>query len=605
MWSVDANRVLFALCSLLSSVSGSFCPVRMRRGVRQLCFRIASRPLKMCGLHRRVSCAVTLASLPTCYRGPLAGGNRHQSSLTEKRFHCSVCQKSFRLEMAANLHLQQAHNGDGAIIAGAGPGQGESATQTTASVFTTAPPQGPTTVTTLSALQERRPHRRERPTPKPLHKPDVVLPPSVMEELLGVWDLMGLRRLEGMFIHSSMIMKVFAAKPDDHPLYDPVVPEGDNPFQSQVSNHAVASIAHGGVNGAVLDNAFVLASDVSYGPFRPASCPNPLSSTATTEVAKVRPKQVPVAEEPADAPVTPYGKLPKFGEHLLTPHPSSDTASATVASPFAAAVQESPFAGHVDSPFATATSPFVSSEEALAPPVETAPSPFTSPGAASPFVVEGCAVEAADYSPFGTLHPYIPGTPADVSSFTSSSAKPETPPPEHPCESCGRTFTSHEGLRMHAKAKHGIDLPRKTVKKKQSIPELPAYIPSPVDLSMTTPFGSERKEQSWAETEVIPHAVSVSNITLTGRVLDIEPSKGGQSYTHITIFVNGETREDSERLTVLCASTNVPVSLQREDTVFVCGTLRLLPTYENRVNKYYSTPAVLVASPTGIMCKVS
>jgi len=143
------------------------------------------------------------------------------SAVSDKKFHCSICKKAYRLEQAARLHLAQAHGGEGTVEAGPGPGQTPEAPSTPAA-RNVAQPVPRQELSGSSQEEERRP-RRMRGTPKPLHTPDVQCPPAAMSEMLAVWDKIGVARVDS-FVHSSMILTVFAAKPSDAPTgpaYEP------------------------------------------------------------------------------------------------------------------------------------------------------------------------------------------------------------------------------------------------------------------------------------------------------------------------------------------------------------------------------------------------
>ncbi|KAH8620707.1 hypothetical protein ERJ75_000053000 [Trypanosoma vivax] len=163
---------------------------------------------------------------------------------------------------------------------------------------------------------------------------------------------------------------------------------------------------------------------------------------------------------------------------------------------------------------------------------------------------------------------------------------------------------------MHSKAKHNVVLERPkdaNKKTKRSVPDLPAYVPSPVDLSSTSPFGMTNTcSASWTETEIVPHAQCVSNITIVGRVLDV--TTAGEDISHVTVFVEGEQSGEEETVMLCCfgdVSTLVRNTLKRNAVVFVNGTLRLHPVYEASNNKYYVSPVVHVALPTGTLCVIT
>ncbi|KAF8287909.1 putative RNA editing complex protein MP63 [Trypanosoma cruzi] len=540
---------------------------------------------------------------------------RFQSS-SDKKFHCSVCKKAFRLEMAAKLHLQQAHGGDGSVEAGPGPGA-----ETAPTAIPSAPPSSPIE-RNFTDEEERRP-RRMRPTPKPLHQPDRGVPDADMAELLGVWDKIGLNRLEGSFVHSTMVMKVFAARPDvtEQPLYEPVTPEGDNPFEnmdqidaraaseSYVKDHALTEVD--------LKGPFAPAPDQTLNPFRAGKVDNPFAKVPTVhrEVPRIlQPKQQVPNEEPVTAPITPFGQLPMFGKQQQTketipakPLQQNISVPGEVASPFTAAVANSPFIGQV-------ASPFTSTPDAAATPFEAPPftvaSPFAAPGmqASSPFTAtDALSPFAQNASRQTSAFPMAMG----FSNLTPNVQTGQRAHVEEKCPTCGKSFSTFDGLAMHSKAKHGVILEREAKKdgkqRGRSVPDLPAYIPSPVDLSSSSPFGTKTAvAASWVETELIPHAQCVSNITIVGRVLDVTQAMEGVS--HVTVFVQGEEVGEEETVTVHCSGDiNIQVrdSVKRNVTIFLTGTLRLHPVYEASNNKYYVSPVVHVASPTGTLAVIT
>ncbi|KEG13155.1 putative RNA editing complex protein MP63 [Trypanosoma grayi] len=516
--------------------------------------------------------------------------------------------------MAAKLHLQQAHGGDGLVEAGPGPG-----VETVPSV-PSVPPSSPIE-RSFADDEERRP-RRMRPTPKPLHQPDREVPEAAMEELLGVWDKIGLSRLEKNFVHSTMVMKVFAARPDvsEQPLYEPVTPEGDNPFENldQVSAGVVTEsyIGDHAFTDLDLKEPFVEAPDYTLNPFRAGKVGNPFTKVSTAQREALRPAQQQlVKEEPVTAPVTSFGQLPLFGKQqesneAITTRTSQQGASdvGEVSSPFSATIADSPFTGKVASPFASTSetaatpfenSPFTATSPFAVPGMQQAAS-LTAPDASSPFAQSSSIPPAAFPMTMG-----IPNMPAN------SQQEQCVPEQEHECPSCGKKFATFDGAAMHSKAKHGVvlELEKKEKGKQQGrgIPDLPAYIPSPVDLSSTSPFGTKNPVgASWAETELIPHAQCMSNITILGRVLDVTQTM--DSISHVTVFVQGERNGEEETVTLHCSgeiNRRFKDTLKRNTTVFVSGTLRLHPVYEASNNKYYMSPVVHVALPTGMLAVIA
>ncbi|KAK7202334.1 RNA editing comple protein MP63 [Novymonas esmeraldas] len=584
---------------------------------------------------------------------------RFQSAAPERRFHCSVCKKSFRLEMAAKLHIQQVHSGDATVESGSGPGQSEEqAPQTPAGVFRNAPPQAPTVVSPIASEMHERSTRREKPAPKPLHQADREVPGPVMEKLLAVWDDQGVKRMGGEFVHSSMVMRVFAARPSDssESPYGPMNPEGANPFagvQTPLDAPAAAAATETARNiyGFNLsDDAYAMASDESFGPLRPARCVNPFLRKSTRDASKSAPK-VDLAEEQT-APVTPFGQLPIFGQAppaapaavsappaaTTTPvaEPVAETGS-VVSSPFAAGAKDSPFAGVAESPFAgQGYSPFAAAAEAKSAPAEvaaaavaaaatpagapasplaatagSAPSPFASapsPFAASPFATAFSSSSDPDAAAAAAAQGVSGVSFGSFEAPLASAQAEAAPAPAHVCTECEKSFSTYDGLRMHSKAKHNKELPKSDapLPKKRCVPDLPAFIPSPVDLTMTSPFGSSEGRSAWTDVQLTPHAQSVSNITVAGCVVDVEATTEGAAL--LSVLVAGATELESEVVSLHCsrdALASMDRPILRGEFIFACGSLRILPFTDEKLNVMYSSAVVYVNLPTGVVARLS
>jgi len=137
------------------------------------------------------------------------------------------------------------------------------------------------------------------------------------------------------------------------------------------------------------------------------------------------------------------------------------------------------------------------------------------------------------------------------------------------------------------------------------LPDLPAYVPCPVDVASMNPFTAEGPHViAWSEVELIPHAQSMSNITLVGEVLDVEvvkDSSGGEA-TQITLFIPAHKQQEEETIVVHCYGSirqEVQSCVQRHSTVYVNGVIRLIPQLDQASNKYYIHPVVKVALPAG------
>eukprot|EP00758_Cryptobia_borreli_P002480 Tbor_TRINITY_DN3061_c0_g2::TRINITY_DN3061_c0_g2_i1::g.17361::m.17361 len=326
---------------------------------------------------------------------------RFQTS--DKKFHCSVCKKGFRLEMAAKLHMQQVHSGGGSVEAGPGPGQD---TETPPRPVSTGPPVSPS----APIVQQEERKTRERPTPRPLHQASNEISVDIMRDMLAVWDKIGPTRVGGAeaFVHSSMIMKVYAAKPSnvmDEAAYEPYIPDpkGANPFagikdRKQLPYYRGAQPAPGVC-------PFAIAKGVSFTEaFVTPPCANPF-----LHIRPVRKKEKvdQVEEEATEAPKTEYGQLGKFDPEAIKAGPSS--AQEPLISPFAAAAtaasEVSPFASAAQTanPFSSgqAASSFASLDQVASPFAQTsASSPFAQTSASSPF--------GEVLSPFGAFPVLLP-----------------------------------------------------------------------------------------------------------------------------------------------------------------------------------------------------
>lgn len=558
-------------------------------------------------------CSLKSSCSPIC-----AQQKRFQSGVADKKFHCSVCKKGFRLEMAAKVHIQQAHNGDGSVEIGVGPGQSSEATSQVHP--RSVPPKAPIKISEL-VTEEKKPARRSRPTPKPLHEPDRSISSATMEEMLKVWDTVGLKRLGPTFVHSSMIMKVFAAKPSEGAdlLYERVLARGTSPFTGEkfyelkhLSRHSCPIDVNKRVMNA-LDEAhpFTLSVGEYCGPFRPGKMIDPFGKTRLApEYASALAEEKEGTSDDGKAPLTPFGQLPLFGQEVPTKVEHKEEPSAPVSTNEQSTVA-SPFSGMANSPFArAAATPFSSSPFAVSEtnPNSTSPtssvlpsSPFsTSDAGASPFASESSASPSTFKSSIPAQDPVVPF-------FMDQSSSMDTPEVGFQCKTCDRVFESFGALRMHSKAKHNIILPTPSSLKgsKRDAPDIPAYIPSPVNLSLTSPFSAVSNTSTWPEVELNIFTQSISNTTIIGTVDSVESPRPGVS--QISVTVCSELNGEDDKITVQCYGSFhdlVSETIGKMDKVFICGSLRLLPIFEPLNKKYYSCPVVHVALPTGTIAKI-
>lgn len=167
----------------------------------------------------------------------------------------------------------------------------------------------------------------------------------------------------------------------------------------------------------------------------------------------------------------------------------------------------------------------------------------------------------------------------------------------------------------HAKTKHNVELTPSGEEKKKRIkkqlPDLPPYVPSPVDMAATSPYGTMKqqgKQTSWSEIEMFPHALTFSNMELVGVVTEIEKGfKLEAPVVQLTVHIAQTATTDDEELVVRCFGQDmvdlVAATVQEGSTVVVSGTLRMNPVLDSASGKYYNNPLVHVAMPTGsIFC---
>lgn len=524
---------------------------------------------------------------------------RFQSSGTDKKFHCSVCKKGFRLEMAAKVHIQQAHGGSGTVESGVGPGQ--SAEDVPPVARAPSPPMTPTKV--AAPLQEEKRAKKQRPPPKPLHQPDRHIPDHSMAEMLKVWDDVGVKRLGGKFVHSSMIMKVYAADPGsgNDKLYEDIV-MGVSPFHAPCVDSSLP-FSYQALHEASRPSPYVVASREFSGPLYCAENASPFGQARVSPMIATKENVDESSSSTTTPPITPFGQLPVFGtvieQSVTDVHSDSELSKGAKVEPSQAVA--SPFSGMTDSPFARAVStpsashPFLMNDEASSTTSEAPDeaSPFMNFAAASPFA-------SADHPDEAPTHSSIATSSASVSTLAiDERAESDV----FKCSHCERTFASHSSLRMHSKAKHKVSLPPEKTHSKKST-DLPAYIPSPVNLTVTSPFVSASSRQSWPDVELHVFTQSVNNMIVVGTVAEVTKAQGGEY--QLGVLLARENAAETEKLTVRCSGgpSAVAETLVEGDEVFVCGSLHLTPIYEPTNKKCYSLPMLHVTSPGGTVAKV-
>jgi hypothetical protein len=566
----------------------------------------------------------------------LASARRFQAAkVDDKKFHCAICFKAFRLEMAAQLHLKQAHNGVGSISAGPGPG---------------APAAGaaiPVATPSFNAREahreeeEYRPIRKQRPTPQPLNKSVLEMPPGAMEAMLGVWDNIGSLRIAG-FLPSTAIAKVFAARPADletpAPTYQSVLaPEGPNPFETATPAPETASAA---AETVVIHAScpFSTSTNSATSPFRPRAVLNPFLTASKQQLPGPQaPRKVdPAAQVNLDtvdgqaargtvvAAMSPFAAashavLPTSAGQAVSPFAASAAPSFSVpgTSPFATAGQTaSPFAvaGQMASPFAAtehAASPFAAAGQAISP-FASAGQPasvFASPGhAASPFAAAGQT--ASPFASGSVPPPFAAGLDAHAAPPFSAPAPGTVSVARLPCPKCDKTFADQRGLSDHAKAKHNLELPRGVASSRRSeAMEIPPYVPSPVDMNNTVPYGNVAAQplsSSWSEVELFPHTLAVSNMDVLGELLAVQRAGVDRPTAVLTLRIDGDD-DRGEELTIKIFGALADYAMEHlaiGNTVAATGVLRLNPKYDAVSNRYYCYPALHVAPAVGHVHRV-
>jgi hypothetical protein len=246
------------------------------------------------------------------------------------------------------------------------------------------------------------------------------------------------------------------------------------------------------------------------------------------------------------------------------------------------------------SPFAAAPGMQAASPFAAAPGMQAA-SPFAAaPGMAPP-----------GGSPFNAPMGNDWGQPLQPDAAAQAPAK------TYDCARCEKKFSSEMAMIEHSKDKHKVVVvptePRPGSRKKVELPDLPPYVPSPVDMSATAPYGSARQvgaQSAWAEVELFPTALSVSNMDVVGVVSTIEQGFLEKTpLVQLTVRVAESDATEEEELVVRCfgdvLGRYVTDSVSRGTTVAVSGTLRLNESHDAASNKYFANPVIHVAVPCG------
>lgn len=284
---------------------------------------------------------------------------------------------------------------------------------------------------------------------------------------------------------------------------------------------------------------------------------------------------------------------------------SAFAAAAMAASPFAVQPGSSPFAA----PFAAADLAATSSPAAA--------SVSSSSSSSGPFPTSG----GGPFEPTVDLSALFGGPGADPFSVAPQTEAVFT------CKVCGKnTFRSEHSMIAHCQSKHGITPELSEDGKKREaaaaskkgprvLPDLPPYIPSPVDLMATAPYSTTRGANgaassastvAWSDVELAPHARIFSSMTLMGQLTSCSVGYiGSVSCLQLTVFVAKTESADEEEICVRCFGAQLveqgAAALEVGCSVLVEGQLRMNPSFNQAANKYFANPVVVVASPGGLV----
>eukprot|EP00759_Apiculatamorpha_spiralis_P008508 PhF_6_TR15472/c0_g1_i1/m.24061 len=223
---------------------------------------------------------------------------------------------------------------------------------------------------------------------------------------------------------------------------------------------------------------------------------------------------------------------------------------------------------------------------------------------------------------FDSSLPVAPGGNATSTTEATglSSELSQTDEKRFQCSICGKAFKTQVGLSGHYEAKH----PGQAVGTATSVAgkhainvnleNIPAYVPTPVDMSKIPGQGTSEADPKAAllaeelknatvtlEQDIVVHARSYTNITVSGVVCDITTGYSGLiPVTQFGIIVdNGDS--EPETIIVRAYGSSLAKKMQSSladgQIVLVLGLLRLNPVPLG--NRCYHNPYVTVSDATG------
>eukprot|EP00760_Papus_ankaliazontas_P035077 PhM_4_TR760/c0_g1_i1/m.39614 len=236
--------------------------------------------------------------------------------------------------------------------------------------------------------------------------------------------------------------------------------------------------------------------------------------------------------------------------------------------------------------------------------------------------------DAAPAGLFDSTFDANPAAPADAGGAVGAadSLMSEIMPTEEKkfhCNICGKAFKTQTGLQGHYEAKHpGQQLGSATASVGEkhvigvNLENIPAYVPTPVDLSKIPGQGTSeadtravmaaediRNNIPSLDQDIVVHARTFTNITLSGRVVDVAAGfVGSQPVTQFGIVVDGEEGPETVTVRTVGAGVNQRVRAVAVEgsQVLVVGLLKLNPVADTTsAGRYYNNPYVCVTEIAG------
>jgi hypothetical protein len=190
------------------------------------------------------------------------------------------------------------------------------------------------------------------------------------------------------------------------------------------------------------------------------------------------------------------------------------------------------------------------------------------------------------------------------------------------CTSCGRAFSTQAGLMTHYMSKHEMTVAAaqmkangetgaegaaapSSVSSTQSIPDLPTFIPTPIDITAMAPQSLTEanpvEAMAWRDVTLVPTATSYTNIHIVGEVVTVVHAEK-QPVVELTVRHSAEEPNDS--ILVRCHGATAQAYLRdggvaAGSSVAVNGILRMRYREDPVARKLVCEPEVVVAAPVG------